>query len=721
MYSHVYPYRADDTTTFEGIILPEGSFSTPVSEFDFAVIDRTLVMTHYSGKIMPFYFRYAEDGTLTAGDIFVQGVGGNFGDVSPNVTEYNLANPMTPYVYQGIGILGAPMSDIGELQGEVTIGNPLGTFGTNRTLDITSTNADVAAVLQRSLEIYAEALGKNTFGGSFAQSIIVADTMFVVSNITNGVRVAVNYSYGGTPQDIFQFGAVTKTDRWAVSLWYAGNWPRTVTTYEGRLVFGGTPDKPLTLFGSKVNGYRQFNQIRMPFPGNSLLSIRPPSGPVEATDPYVFGISSKDDSRITFLQPAQALIVGTDRKEYAASGGDTILSALSVNVKPYTTNGSSAVSSVGTGSNVFFISNSGRQLFMFRYNSRNGTFVSSEVSLLFSDLIEGDLIKSLCWAAHRSTLFIVMQSKKIYGISVNSTEEEQQLAFFDPKISGDWISYAPVFSETNAQGFERKGDHCVIPQLLGPRRGFFIVSQEQAESGLSRSYVQEDQSVQNTHLYIDSVMCVQAGAPPVDPATDYSYFMNNKELLLAAGNIVPIHPMFSEFGRDAAYADELVYVIKITTSGTFQPHIVDSLTIAQLNALPTEIEAGPGLGTFRLYPDVSQVPGDLYLIGFAPPYAECATMPIEAGAQFGTAQMGIKNIDTLGIRFYKTYSYEISSDGSKWQEVRVADSVGLPVTGRKETKHSSSPDYDNVVYIRNTKPEPLTITGLNMRGLSNDG
>lgn len=704
----VYPY--DYSNYSSSTILPSGSIAMDVSQFEFAIVEKRLVLTHYSGLMMPFYFEFNDSGILT--QVYVQGVGSTWGEVHPNVTEWNTANPGSPYNYTGLGLAGLPMTDIGE-KGNLTLSNRA-TSGGYRTYDVTSTDPAVVTILQRSIELYLEALGSRNFGDGNQRSIIASANVAVTGTITNGVSVRTPWIYVDTGYDIFQHVGVTTVSRWAHSEFYENNWPRTVAVNEGRLVFGGTPAKPLSLFGSGVNNYRMFNQHRLPYPGTDLLGMPPYTGPSIVTDPYLYTIASKDDSRITFIQPAQALIVGTDKKEYVASGGDTILSALSVNIKPYTTRGSKEVSAISTGTEVFFVGTTGKSLIRFKYNSSNGSFIATDLSILFSDLLEGDRIKAVTWAAHIQALMIIMQSGAMYGLSIDSAENEQAAAFFDPKLST--VETACYVSVLNDQGtFLDKGNHIVYHDIFSESGGISCAFQQIVESGLDKSYVQivGDTNV-NAHLYLDRVVtmvCVDA------VSGDWTYQGYALPSGITQGAVpIPDVPFGGGVDPDLAFTGNM-FIIRISNSGSTD-HVVEEITATEYAAL---LDSSPSSFYKEYFPTIEPENDDIFIIGITPPAAQVATMPVEAGQQWGTAQMGVKNIDTLGIRYYKTYSYEISSDDTNWQEVVVSDGLGYVQTGRRETKRSSNPAYDHIVYIRNAKPEPLTILGINMRGVSNDG
>ena len=94
-----------------------------------------------------------------------------------------------------------------------------------------------------------------------------------------------------------------------------------------------------------------------------------------------------------------------------------------------------------------------------------------------------------------------------------------------------------------------------------------------------------------------------------------------------------------------------------------------------------------------------------------------ATTPVEAGQQWGSAQLGIKRIDRAGVRVVNTRSYKISTDGYNSEERSWDD----PYTGQDIVEVTGNTEFEHIVHIQNDKAEGCFIASLALRGLSNDG
>ena len=669
----VYPYWSEHVTHD---IIPAGgsyligttgasgihaSFSgLSVYELDYAVTGNSLVLTHYSGKMPPYALTFSDAGLLTA--------------IEPWPT---FTGELSGYSRHSI----YPMSDIGKHTVPLTISWD----STESLTSITSTDPDIVNILQNSPVLYMEGLGFKDFGDGTAQALVGADFFYPKTLIADGVLAMP--SYVRDAKDGLTAIGVSTVEMWATALWKHENWPRTVTAHEGRIVFGGTKEDPLTIFGSKVGNFKYMCHLRRADSQNPLAPVPEPFGNTVTTDPYVFAVAGKDDSQITFVEAAQRLIIGTDRREYVAGGGDTILSPLSVSCQPYSGNGSVALKASSSGSSVYYVSANGKKLFKFKHNPENGSFVSQELSLLFSDLIESDTIDSVLWAPHISSLLIAMSSGNLYGIT--DDEQGDTLAFYKTGRSG-------IDDMTFVTGRDTEyGDH-VLLNCGGFTWEAGLIAFESQENGLTQSGVFEGRAEYNLFKYLDrGHVYFRTG--------DLDWEVTGYAPVTTIARGVPIdtriYPAGTEIYILSTYDSDFIYE-QVTV-----PEATDEYpySIIPYGSLPDEVGASQ------------------FYVGQVPPSATLATMPVEAGQQWGTAQMGIKNIDTLGIRHYLSYSYEVSSDGVNWEEVVVADNEGKATTGRTQKKFTSSPDYDQIVYIRNTKPEPLTITGINMRGVSNDG
>jgi len=173
---------------------------------------------------------------------------------------------------------------------------------------------------------------------------------------------------------------------WFVERGYEDSWsatrgyPRTVTFHEGRLYFGGTKERPNTLFGSRVNRFFDFN------PGEAL-----DDDAIEATldtgkaNPIIGLFSGRDlqiftkggeffvpQSSLDPITPSNIVINGATRR--GAKEG----------IKP-----------LGVESGTIFIQAAGKAVREFLFSDVELNYVSNNISLLSSHLLQSPVDMAL--------------------------------------------------------------------------------------------------------------------------------------------------------------------------------------------------------------------------------------------------------------------------------------------------------------------------------------
>ena len=694
LYVHKYPYT-HGTHQYQQII-QAGPNPYDVHGFDWTISDNTLVLVHTSGTMQPMYIKFDNSGNIGAVSIFESAM--------PHNLNYGTSAIFPFFTDQLPDIIGKwPLSDIRQITGgsdanffDVLAGPTTDTiiFG-----QVFMSNFHRDNIL-KSKVVYVEGIGRRDFGDGIPRSYIGSDFFFEIRqalvgelplilqpHVTKYFVARFLYKYY-VDQCIFRIGLpdTQRVTKVKYPMFFTDNWPRSVTSHEGRVVFGGTPENPLSLFGSSVGAIAKYNNERN-YVDSGLDLIPTYYTPTNATDPFLFNIRTKEDSRIHIIRSAvQSLTIVTDRKEYVATGGDTILSSLSVSVKPQTATGTTNNRSADNGKSVFFLPRNRTKLVSFKYTAANGSFISQELSLLFSDLLEGDTIKQVEWCPHINTLLVVTDSSALYGITID--EESETLAVYDTGLFGV-DSAAFVSSQSGV------GNHVVLFQRhLSFNRSLKIFAQ--------------------THMFGHSKGMVDVSGVTADK-NQYLYYSDTSMIQRIAPNIFSWNGMIINTG--AATPNVIIPYERYPEGSTV--YITDMGVNADIKKT-YEVIVGPD-NDIALYATPDLDVSEVYLIGRAPTSASMKTLPIEAGQQWGTAQMGVKNIDTIGVRVYKTYSLDISADGENWQEAVAASKIGHPQTTRVDRKFSASPKEDQAIYLRNTKPEPLTVLGINIRGVSNDG
>ena len=268
---------------------------------------------------------------------------------------------------------------------------------------------------------------------------------FKVSATRQGSTIALTNTTGGATLNVLKTCVVvadlitpansnvsTPTDDWSVGSWsnYQG-YPRTVTAFEQRLVFGGSIKQPDTLWGSLSGNMFHMMADKLAQDSSSDLSGLGFFGGVVATDPYQFTIASQEINAITWMASQRALELGTLGSEYIVSGGDSGLSPLSVpKIQAQTSHGGDTVRPVRIAGGTLFISRDGQTVRDFKYSNDQDSYVTRNISVSSDEIIHhgfdestdsyaGTKIVDMAYQSSRGILWFVTSSNALVGCSID--------------------------------------------------------------------------------------------------------------------------------------------------------------------------------------------------------------------------------------------------------------------------------------------------------------
>ena len=199
-----------------------------------------------------------------------------------------------------------------------------------------------------------------------------ADTMIVVHENHPPQKIVRGSSHSSwTCSDItltnipqWSFGTTTDENVWSATR----GWPKSVTFYQGRLWFGGSKDRPQTLWGSKTNDFFNFDF------GDSL-------------DDEAISITLDTDqvNAITSVYAGRHLLIFTTGGEFSIHDAP-ITPALSA-VKRQTLFGSRNIPPKSIDGSTLFVDRSGKSVREFVFAYSEDAYTSGTVSLLASHLL----------------------------------------------------------------------------------------------------------------------------------------------------------------------------------------------------------------------------------------------------------------------------------------------------------------------------------------------
>lgn len=733
----------------------QGSFVGAVDQFDVAVYENKIVVTHYSGDMIPYYINLDDNGFYSSrvaiglGNIYAQPMvkyqGAitlkikNLRDFYLGTDNYVVIESSGSYFTNDMVTERIMITGLTRIQGSNRI-------GTNYyTIFQVDSGTEV-----RAYPHYILNEAKARFGYNID---LLANMEYDTSDDLYLGLGGIDYKGSGVPADIADESNVFDefyTGAWSNRL----GWPKTVAVDEGRLIFGGSKTYPARLWGSRTNDPfffldRRFFESDFSWRIGSRIARNEKfqveySGEIEETDPYQFTIAAQRGSIINWMRAGVNFFVGTTDQEFIISGAaGSPISQKSISVRPHTSHGSSRLLSISFDNVVLYTNRAKTTIQMFLYNESNGSYISKELSLFNEDYLE-DRIKQMVWHEEDGVCYILTNAGTIVALTLNN--ETQTIAFtrYEDELdvrsiayfNNDGLGYAGLAAAVFENGrlvLQRfSQDNRDIPTYDLPLDKIQILDNRMIQpSGTdfrTTKTVNQDLDIFYFNPYElkvgDEIVFESSNATILDPTGlslsttyyaipyygDTSGFHVASSLANAQANI-PIS--FAGTGIQN-YTDILEVRVNRTVQEIPTKHIPSGMEVYVFADNGTSVEeftfTSDGNDTYNLgkqYVGVAYGYTYNFLIG---------TMPVEAGQQWGSAQLGIKRVDKAGVRFYKTYSFNIGA-GDKLDYVWVGDDY----TGRVQTEISGSPEYDHIIYIQNNRPEPCHITGLALRGVSNDG
>lgn len=274
--------------------------------------------------------------------------------------------------------------------------------------------------------------GGVTQGSSYG--IVKGSLLKITHGATTGVVIVTGHTSGLSfnAKVIIELGGTAATDFWELGAWdgyrrpsytsgaptYIANYPRSVTIHDARIYWGGSVDEPNAIWGSVAGNVLNMMQRKLAQDASSDTSGLYYSGEITNLDAFSFRPGTTELSSIKWMGTSRSLVVGTSSSEFLVDGGNEILGALNINIKPQTFWGSEAVQPVLYGTEILFVTRGGKKIRNFRYSDENGAYVSFDMTSLSDlgidsniELLTRDTATDTVWGLDRSgNLFSITYS-----------------------------------------------------------------------------------------------------------------------------------------------------------------------------------------------------------------------------------------------------------------------------------------------------------------------
>ena len=478
-------------------------------------------------------------------------------------------------------------------------------------------------------------------------------------------------------------GADTATDNWREGAWSTTQgFPTCVTFYEGRVVFGGTKQKPDTLFFSMADNLEFMMQQRFvsgAAPASPPLLVSYTGDPV-TSDPLMQTIGGNQANIIVWIIPGRSLHVGTLGEEYVISFDSGAVSANVLDdgvptVRPITSYGSSPLKPVKLGDTTIFVTRDGRKLRAISYVEENGSFVSSDLNILADDVIEYNAastvnfaqiqIKQIVYQASRNIVWVLVSTGELLGVTLS--EDGKVFAWHTHEIGGYSNSAKTINSKIISMA--------VLPNSTGSYDELYLyvnrfmsgvdaINAQYFIEKMAQDFTGTDMSSSVSYpLGLDS--CLPQSPPGDTTLPNLTMYEGETLSVIADGNYV----------------------------GDFLVNASGEITL-------------PAVYTNHVYTGYKFT-------------STLKTMDLEAGGDFGVAMGLLKRIDRAFVKLYKSRGFKIGTSGNNQIDATFSDSTVL-YNGDKKLVVNHSPEEPGNIIVAQENPYPLTVLAIAVRGVTYD-
>ncbi len=205
-------------------------------------------------------------------------------------------------------------------------------------------------------------------------------------------------------------------------------YPSSVAFYNARLWYGGFSKKPLSVYGSKTTEYDNFSIPSSPKAEDALkLTLS------EITDPIEWIMGGKNN-----------LYIGNAEGISLVNGGgyDIPITATDVNADLANKEGASSAVPTQKDSQVFYISNDKRKIYMFDYDLLTEKFLSTDLNWLSQEVTRGRLKEIYYKRDDNNLIYGLLENGQLLALLYNSRENIN--GWFPLETNGEIMSICTV-------------------------------------------------------------------------------------------------------------------------------------------------------------------------------------------------------------------------------------------------------------------------------------
>ena len=507
----------------------------------------------------------------------------------------------------------------------------------------------------------------------------------------------------------------TATTDWALGAWCDDNgYPKTVSFFEQRLIFGGSTDFPQTIWASESGFYEQFDR-----------------GDGDPADSFIYTIAANKVNTIRWLAPARDLIVGTAGGEFKVGRptGEP-LQPDNVQITQQTTYGGYNTQPIQIGNSVLFLQRQRKKIREFSYRFEDDAYQAPDMTLL-AEHITGNGITDVDYAQEPDSIYwAVRDDGTLLGMTYQRQEDiiawHRHIMGGSYKLTFNGASDVTDYSvDPNYNGYItisshglNTGDSVVYSagggtKLSGLVDGdtYFVYKKDVNNIELASTY---EQAIDRTILQIGDGVGANHSLKAQAQVKSVSTISENTE------NQTWIIVRRRINGNIVQYVEYLDPLIKLD-SGLSGVVNGDSTSITGLDHL--EGEQVQILIGDAVYPNQTVTNGAISVnlpsntsyksieigLGYT---SRIKTMRVEAGSQAGTAQGRKKRYNEVMVRLHKTVGIIINGDQLPFRTSSTPMGQSIPeFTGDKRVTNLGW-DRDGQIEIKQEQPLPMTVLGI---------
>ena len=515
---------------------------------------------------------------------------------------------------------------------------------------------------------------------------------------------------------------VTKafTNANAITDWQLGAWsgttgyPRTVSFFEQRLVFGGSTYYPQTIWASQSGLYEDFD-----------------AGDGSAADGFIYTIAANKVNVIRWLAPARDLIVGTAGGEFKVGkpAGEP-LQPDNVQITQQTTYGGYTTQPIQIGNSILFLQRQRKKIREFSYRFEDDAYTAPDMTLL-ADHITGTGIVDVDYAQEPSSIYWAVRDDGTL-LALTYQREEDVVAWSRNILGGSYkltfnaaTGVTDYLNDANFNGFItitahglNTGDEVVYSagggtKVAGLQDGetYFVYKKDADKLELASTYKQAiDRTILQLADGVGASHTLTAKAQ-VKSVSSISEASENQTWVIARRKIN---------GNIVQYIEYLDPTLNMDS--TLSALVNDGITVVTgLNHL--EGENVQVLVGDAVFPNQTVTGGSITItlpskasfksieigLGYT---SKIKTLRVEAGSQAGTAQGRKKRYNEVMVRLLKTVGIKINGDQLPFRTSSTPMGQNIAeFTGDKRVINLGW-DRDGQIEILQEQPLPMTVLGI---------